>query len=113
MAISALSYTADKWNGIYNTYLMGQDAADGGQYVWVDNDGNIIGEKDHPEVIDNLKWTFDKENNTSLVTSTYTNDSGEEKPVHKEKISRSALLLMGRNPNGANAGGKSDSWADP
>ena len=51
MLIAASSYTADKWNGIKNSYYTYEDYQDGGVNVWVDDEGNIVGEKDHPEIM--------------------------------------------------------------
>jgi hypothetical protein len=112
VAIAAVSYTADKWNGIKNAYYMYKDRQDGGVDVWVDDDGNIVGEVDHPELGKNINVSWDK-NNNSIVTSAYKDENNQLHKVHKEKLSRSALLYMGRESDGENAGGKLDSWADP
>lgn len=91
---------------------MYQDSQDGGVNVWVDNEGNIVGEVDHPELRRNISNSWDKDGNMS-TTSAYNDNEGNIRNVHREKISRSALLMMGREANGDNAGGKSTSWANP
>lgn len=114
MLIAASSYTADKWNGIKNSYYAYEDYQDGGVNVWVDDEGNIVGEKDHPEIMQkqNYKVSYDK-NGNAMVNSRYVDKDGKLHPLHKEKISRSALLYMGRESDGDNVGGKLQSWADP
>lgn len=112
VAIAASSYTADKWNGIKNVGYMIDDAYDGGVDVWVDENGNPVGEKDHPEVLDNIQMLQDA-NGGSYLVSSYKGKDGKQHEVHKEKLSRSALLMMGHESTGVNAGGELDTWTNP
>lgn len=112
MLIAATAYTADKWNGIYNAGLMVMDNQDGGQDVWVDEKGNII----DPSMVTVVNDVWDDKAKRYIRTPgtvIYTDKDGKDHVVHNEKISRSALLMMGLDPTGKNAGAKSTSWTDP
>lgn len=105
--ISAVSYSADKINSIYN---LGLAAADGlselgvldKPEVWVDDQGNIIDE------------------NTSAITNdskgrlVHIGEDGQTHYVHKEQIDRRTLHNMGKNLGVFDALGSEDnSWLNP
>lgn len=73
--IASAAYTADKWNGLKNAYYMAQDSQDGGQWVWVDEKGNPVGELDHPEVRKNVDVAWDK-NGDMVTSSKYKGEDG-------------------------------------
>lgn len=79
IGISALSYTADKWNGLRRATLIGQTAD-----VYITNDGEVVPTKD-------VKF-----NGKQPV---YTKDD-KTVPVHKENLSLIALDDMGKDENG-------------
>lgn len=111
--IAASSYTADKWNGIANIKYMAQDSQDGGVNVWMDENGEIV---KHPELVKVVNDVWDDKAKRYVHIPgavVYTDENGKDHIVHQSKISRSALLLMGREAEGKNAGAVSSSWANP
>ena len=95
--ISALSYTADKVNGIYNLGLMAQDKFSGVPIVYMDDEGSII---------DPNKNKVIQGRDGGLY---YIGSDGKRHTVHQEKIARSTLHNLGKNTDGSD----DDSWLNP
>lgn len=93
VGISALSYTADKVNGIYNLGLSAADKlSDWGlnsekPTVYVDTRGNVIDPKN---------VVYDR--NGKYVTK---GEDGKFYPVHQEQLDRTTLHNMGKNLDGS------------
>lgn len=86
VGISALSYTADKVNGIYNLGLMATDQLGDKPTVWVDDTGNVV---------DPNKVAAEENGSYGI-----TGNDGNFHPVHQEQIDRATLHLMGKNSDG-------------
>lgn len=89
VGISALSYTADKVNGIYNLGLMAADAIGDKPVVWVDDTGNVV---DANTIVtgQNGKFVYGQ------------GADGKLHPVHQMEIDRTTLHNMGKNSDGSN-----------
>lgn len=88
VGISALSYTADKVNGLYNIGLGVADKVSGAPVVWQDDKGNVV------------------DPNTPFYTGEdgklhYKDDDQEERTVHQAQINRRTLHNMGKNFDGS------------
>ena len=86
VGISALSYTMDKANSIYNLGLMAADTFGEKPLVWVDDAGNVI-----------------SPGNIGVGTGGSYGTIGADgafHPVHQAQIDRSTLHLMGKNADG-------------
>ena len=88
VGISALSYTADKVNGLYNLGLMVADAVGDKPVVWVDDTGNIVDAS-----------TIATEQGGKYVYG--LGADGKYHPVHQIEIDRTTLHNMGKNTNGS------------
>lgn len=87
VGISALSYTADKVNGVYNLGLMAVDKFSDKPTVWVDDTGNIVA------------------NNEIAQYNGQYGHYDEDGKFHKatqQQIARSTLHNMGKNEDGTN-----------
>ena len=87
VGISALSYTADKVNGVMNLARMAQDELDDLPTVFVNDKG---------EVVDPSKQRIVRDNKGNL----FYDDSEGRHSVHQQQISRTTLHNMGRNYDG-------------
>ena len=105
--ISAVSYTADKINSVYNMGLFAADKlSDIGVLdkpeVWVDDQGNIVDE--------NVS-ALTKDPQGRLV---HQGEDGQMHFVHKEQIDRRTLHNMGKNLGVFGAlGSEDESWLNP
>lgn len=91
--ISALSYSADKINGIYNLGLIAADKMGDRPIVWVN---------DKSEIIDPNKYHLVKDKSGRVF---YTDTNGQMHFAHQEEISRSTLHNMGKNFDGSDDDG--------
>ena len=89
VGISALSYTADKVNGIYNLGLLAEDKLQGKPIVLVDDSGNVL---------DPNKTNLVKDRKGNL---TYQGNDGRMHYVHRQQIDRTTLHNMGKNFDGS------------
>lgn len=97
VGISALSYTADKVNGIYNLGLMAADAIGNKPVVWVDDTGNIV---DASTVVAGQ----DGKNSYGQGID------GKMHPVHQMEIDRTTLHNMGKTEDGKDIGNLGLEW---
>ena len=88
VGISAMSYTADKVNSIYNLGLMTADAIGDKPLVWVDDTGNVVDSS-----------TLVTEQGGKYVYGVGTD--GKLHPVHRMEIDRTTLHNMGKNTDGS------------
>lgn len=88
VGISAMSYTADKVNSIYNLGLMTADAISDKPLVWVDDTGNVVDSS-----------TLVTEQGGKYVYGVGTD--GKLHPVHRMEIDRTTLHNMGKNTDGS------------
>lgn len=89
VGISAMSYTADKANGIYNLGLMVADAVSDKPTVYMDDTGNII---------DPNKTKLGLGSNG---TYNYKDAQGKQHTVRQVQIDRTTLHNMGKNFDGS------------
>ena len=89
VGISAMSYTADKINGINNLLLMAEDKVSGMPTVYVDDASNIV---------DTTKNTIYRSKDGSLF---YKDADGKNHIVHQQQIARTTLHNMGKNEDGS------------
>lgn len=93
VGISAMSYSADKLNGISELYRMGQDALAEKPIVMVDDKGNII---------DPNKTKVIRDRQGKL----YYRDAEEQlHPIHQEQVDYTTLHNMGKNSDGSDIEG--------
>lgn len=97
VGISALSYTADKVNGIYNIGLTVADAIGDKPVVWVDDTGNIV---DASTVVteQNGKYVYGQ------------GVDGKLHPVHRMEVDRTTLHNMGKTTDGKDIGNLGLEW---
>lgn len=93
VGISAMSYSADKINGIAELYRAGQDALAKKPVVMVDDKGNII---------DSNKTSVVKDKQGNLH---YTDNEGNIHPIHRMQVDYTTLHNMGKNPDGSDIKG--------
>lgn len=93
VGISAMSYSADKINGIAELYRAGQDALAKKPVVMVDDKGNII---------DSNKTSVVKDKQGNLH---YTDNEGNIHPIHRMHVDYTTLHNMGKNPDGSDIKG--------
>lgn len=93
VGISAMSYSADKINGIAELYRAGQDAFAKKPVVMVDDKGNII---------DSNKTSVVKDKQGNLH---YTDNEGNIHPIHRMQVDYTTLHNMGKNPDGSDIKG--------
>ena len=91
--ISALSYSADKFNGIAELGRVAMDEISGKPKVWVSDAGDIID-------LNKTKHSLDRNGTISFI-------GGDDKIHHARQmeVSRSALHQMGKNYDGSNDDG--------
>ena len=91
--ISALSYSADKFNGIAELGRVAMDEISGKPKVWVSDAGDIID-------LNKTKYSLDRNGTISFI-------GGDDKKHHARQmeVSRSALHQMGKNYDGSNDDG--------
>lgn len=92
VGISAMSYTADKVNGIYNIGLWAADKMLDTPVVWVDDTGNVV----DPSTV-----VAGQEGQGALGQGA----DGKMHPVHQEQINRTTLHNMGKDFDGSDAEG--------
>lgn len=100
--ISAMSYTADKINGIAEIGRASKDAlAEKGKIakpvVWVDEEGKIIDP--------NKAKIFKGKSSNGKVISLYKDNEGNTHSLHREQVSYSALHQLGKNEDGSDISG--------
>ena len=97
VGISAMSYTADKVNSIYNLGLMAADAVGDKPRVWVDDQGNIV---DASTIVteQNGQYTYGQ------------GADGKLHPVHQMEIDRTTLHNMGKTEDGKDIGDLGLEW---
>ena len=93
VGISAMSYTADKLNGISELYRMGQNAWAEKPVVMVDDQGNIL---------DPQKTHVVKDRQGNLH---YQDEKGNIHSVHQEQVDYTTLHNMGKNTDGSDIEG--------
>lgn len=93
VGISAMSYSADKLNGIAELYRAGQDAYAEKPIVMVDDNGNVL---------DPNKTKVIKDKQGGLH---YKDSEGTLHSVHKMQIDYTTLHNMGKNPDGSDIKG--------
>lgn len=95
---SALSYTADKVNGFYNTALIVSGKAFDKHTVFQDDQGNILSLKDN-------RIKYDEKG-----TPVYIMDDGEYHPLHKVNLTTMALRNAGKDTEGNEIGSAGPDW---
>lgn len=93
VGISAMSYSADKLNGIAELYRAGQDAYAEKPIVMVDDKGNIL---------DPNKTKVIRDRQGGLH---YKDSEGTLHSVHKMQVDYTTLHNMGKNPDGSDIKG--------
>ena len=93
VAISSMSYTADKMNGIAELYRAGQDAFLEKPTVMIDDKGTVL----DPNKVHVVK---DRKGNLH-----YQDSDGQMHSVHKEQIDYTTLHNMGKNTDGSDIKG--------
>ena len=93
VGISAMSYSADKLNGIAELYRAGQDAYAEKPIVMVDDKGNVL---------DPNKTKVIRDRQGGLH---YKDSEGALHSVHKMQIDYTTLHNMGKNPDGSDIKG--------
>lgn len=93
VGISAMSYSADKLNGIAELYRAGQDAYAEKPIVMVDDKGNVL---------DPNKTKVVRDKQGSLH---YKDSEGTLHSVHKMQVDYTTLHNMGKNPDGSDIKG--------
>ena len=93
VGISAMSYSADKLNGIAELYRAGQDAYAEKPIVMVDDKGNVLDPN-------NTKVVRDKQGGLH-----YKDSEGTLHSVHKMQVDYTTLHNMGKNPDGSDIKG--------
>lgn len=93
VGISAMSYSADKLNGIAELYRAGQDAYAEKPIVMVDDKGNILDPN-------KTKVIRDKQGGLH-----YKDSEGTLHSVHKMQVDYTTLHNMGKNPDGSDIKG--------
>ncbi len=93
VGISAMSYSADKLNGIAELYRAGQDAYAEKPIVMVDDKGNVLDPN-------KTKVVRDKQGGLH-----YTDSEGAIHSVHKMQVDYTTLHNMGKNPDGSDIKG--------
>mgnify|MGYP002710946663 CR=1 FL=1 len=93
VGISAMSYSADKLNGIAELYRAGQDAYAEKPIVMVDDKGNVLDPN-------KTKVVRDKQGGLH-----YKDSEGTLHSVHKMQIDYTTLHNMGKNPDGSDIKG--------
>lgn len=93
VGISAMSYSADKLNGIAELYRAGQDAYAEKPIVMVDDKGNVL---------DPNKTKVIRDKQGSLH---YKDSEGTLHSVHKMQVDYTTLHNMGKNPDGSDIKG--------
>lgn len=93
VGISAMSYSADKLNGIAELYRAGQDAYAEKPIVMVDDKGNIL---------DPNKTKVIRDRQGGLH---YKDSEGTIHSVHKMQVDYTTLHNMGKNPDGSDIKG--------
>lgn len=88
VGIAAMSYTADKINGLYNIVLAAEDKLGDKPTVYVDDRG---------EVLDPTKYKITQDLNGELG---YQDEDGQRHSVHKQEVARTALHNMGKEFDG-------------
>ena len=91
VGISAMSYTADKINGINNLLLMAEDKVSGMPTVWVDENGEVV-ENSKIRPLANAK---------NDAKYGYKDEQGKIHTVHQQQIARTTLHNMGKNEDGS------------
>lgn len=93
VGISAMSYSADKLNGIAELYRAGQDAYAEKPIVMVDDKGNVL-DPNKTKVIRNKQGGLH-----------YKDSEGALHSVHKMQVDYTTLHNMGKNPDGSDIKG--------
>lgn len=93
VGISAMSYSADKLNGIAELYRAGQDAYAEKPIVMVDDKGNVLDPN-------KTKVVRDKQGGLH-----YKDSEGTLHSVHKMQVDYTTLHNMGKNPDGSDIKG--------
>ena len=93
VGISAMSYSADKLNGIAELYRAGQDAYAEKPIVMVDDKGNVL---------DPNKTKVIRDRQGSLH---YKDSEGALHSVHRMQVDYTTLHNMGKNPDGSDIKG--------
>ena len=93
VGISAMSYSADKLNGIAELYRAGQDAYAEKPIVMVDDKGNVL---------DPNKTKVVRDRRGSLH---YKDSEGTLHSIHKMQVDYTTLHNMGKNPDGSDIKG--------
>lgn len=93
VGISAMSYSADKLNGIAELYRAGQDAYAEKPIVMVDDNGNVL---------DPNKTKVIRDRQGGLH---YKDSEGTLHSVHKMQVDYTTLHNMGKNPDGSDIRG--------
>lgn len=93
VGISAMSYSADKLNGIAELYRAGQDAYAEKPIVMVDDKGNVLDPN-------KTKVIGDKQGGLH-----YKDSEGTLHSVHKMQVDYTTLHNMGKNPDGSDIKG--------
>ncbi len=93
VGISAMSYSADKLNGIAELYRAGQDAYAEKPIVMVDDKGNVL---------DPNKTKIIRDKQGGLH---YKDSEGAFHSVHKMQVDYTTLHNMGKNPDGSDIKG--------
>lgn len=91
--ISALSYSADKVNGIAELGRAAMDEISGKPKVWVSDTGDVLD-------INNTKHINNKDGSITFITP-----DGKKHHARQMEVSRSALHQMGKNYDGSNDDG--------
>ena len=93
VGISAMSYSADKLNGIAELYRAGQDAYTEKPIVMIDDKGNVLDPN-------KTKVVRDKQGGLH-----YKDSEGALHSVHKMQVDYTTLHNMGKNPDGSDIKG--------
>lgn len=93
VGISAMSYSADKLNGIAELYRAGQDAYAEKPIVMVDDKGNVLDPNKTKVIRDRQGGLHYKDNEGTLHS------------VHKMQVDYTTLHNMGKNPDGSDIKG--------
>lgn len=93
VGISAMSYSADKLNGIAELYRAGQDAYTEKPIVMIDDKGNVLDPN-------KTKVIRDKQGGLH-----YKDSEGTLHSVHKMQVDYTTLHNMGKNPDGSDIKG--------
>lgn len=93
VGISAMSYSADKLNGIAELYRAGQDAYAEKPIVMVDDKGNVLDPNKTKVIRDKQGGLHYKDNEGALHS------------VHKMQVNYTTLHNMGKNPDGSDIKG--------